>query len=678
MSPTPDKSSEASSSSHEASSSSGAQYDPISIALYNQKGGIGKTTATFNFGYILSEVFKKRVLMVDADPQMSLTCLVHGDSWEDSAVQEEYYSKCEQERAKGSYITLADIFSPTMSHDDARVTETDRAEHIVLTKVQDEYKNLFIIPGNLDIGELEQPASTGIEGVRFYKGVPPSFVKVIKAFAKKNKIDIILFDLGPSVGGWNQSIIMYSDYFCVPYLPDFLSKKGMDNFLLKATRSWSETFSTKLKLESMPKFLGAFPQRSLVRKSKPKKGLSQSDKADRHSTRKPVQSFKTWILKAHQSIESKLADLQAKGFLGENFKYKLSLGIPEFHSLALDVQPSGRPISDTGYQHLHVVHESGSARSLKPQERARKAVYHIAFKKVVAQFLLNMSTAHQNQLGVETMKEAGLASLLSDDIPVPPELLELRDSRGIDIGSQDYYSNDHVKALLEHYVVNEDAVILAPMQGDQAFADRGQLRQTLSDRLQLFLKSDNDYVAYYIPFNLGHNHWVLAIMEVRVDSHKVAVLYFDPMGEGISDELDTILSQVASDNAFDYESSSHGDQLQYDGFNCGTWIIEYGRAVASNPEHPHPFPPANINACRHDHLQQLDALGVDRPGASSSPAPRPASNSRSKHPRATRASQRTSIDRLGVFGAASAADHARANKRTTADPVEGHRDKRSR
>lgn len=34
--------------------------DPITIAVYNQKGGIGKTTANFNFGYILSQELGKR------------------------------------------------------------------------------------------------------------------------------------------------------------------------------------------------------------------------------------------------------------------------------------------------------------------------------------------------------------------------------------------------------------------------------------------------------------------------------------------------------------------------------------------------------------------------------------------------------------------------------------------
>ena len=49
------------------------------ISLFNDKGGVSKTTTTFNLGWMLAEQGHK-TLIVDADPQCNLTALVLGYS----------------------------------------------------------------------------------------------------------------------------------------------------------------------------------------------------------------------------------------------------------------------------------------------------------------------------------------------------------------------------------------------------------------------------------------------------------------------------------------------------------------------------------------------------------------------------------------------------------------------
>ncbi|WP_176502137.1 ParA family protein, partial [Lactiplantibacillus plantarum] len=47
----------------------------VVISFANQKGGVGKTTTVSEVGENLARVYNKKVLMIDIDPQSSLTTL---------------------------------------------------------------------------------------------------------------------------------------------------------------------------------------------------------------------------------------------------------------------------------------------------------------------------------------------------------------------------------------------------------------------------------------------------------------------------------------------------------------------------------------------------------------------------------------------------------------------------
>lgn len=62
------------------------------IALFNHKGGVSKTTTTFNLGWMLAAK-GKRVILVDTDPQCNLTGMtLKEETEEDEARIENIYN----------------------------------------------------------------------------------------------------------------------------------------------------------------------------------------------------------------------------------------------------------------------------------------------------------------------------------------------------------------------------------------------------------------------------------------------------------------------------------------------------------------------------------------------------------------------------------------------------------
>lgn len=114
------------------------------ITLYNHKGGVSKTTTTFNLAHLLSEN-GSRVLVVDADPQCNLTELLLAKLIEETdAKQEDQNIEIE---LPGT--SLLQLMQPRISGDRADVDIAD-----VKTVVVNNYMEL--LRGDVSLSEIEE------------------------------------------------------------------------------------------------------------------------------------------------------------------------------------------------------------------------------------------------------------------------------------------------------------------------------------------------------------------------------------------------------------------------------------------------------------------------------------------------------------------------------------------
>ena len=301
------------------------------ISLFNHKGGVSKTTTTFNLGWTLASKNHK-VLVVDADPQCNLTAYTIGlnshddfDTFYDSKKNDDIYSS----------------ISPII--DGLRL----ESQAILQTKTQN--SNLFIAAGNIGMAELDVSLSIGLASgkfVNFAKQFIGAFYATIKTTMERYEYDFVLVDMSPSASALNRCILMSSDYFIVPTSPDFFCYQAI-NSLANMLPSWSEDFQVfrdrKIKNplpKHPPRMLGIISQ-----KYRPYKSNAGKDKA---------KSFQRWIDKIQMASKYVLAsslhkvemvvdeDIFTKHVQDEN-PYNL-ISIPDFNSLIAVSQEHNKPI----------------------------------------------------------------------------------------------------------------------------------------------------------------------------------------------------------------------------------------------------------------------------------------------------------------------------------------------
>lgn len=182
------------------------------IAVVNQKGGTGKTTTCENLGVGLA-LEGKRVLLVDTDPQASLTVSL-GNPYPDN-------------------------LSPTLS---------DMMGKIIMEKsiapgegILHHAEGVDLMPANIELSGLEVSLVNAISR----ETVLRQYLDTVK-----QNYDFILLDCMPSLGMLTVNALAAADNVLIPVQAAYLPAKGLEQ-LLETINKVRRQINPKLKIEGI-------------------------------------------------------------------------------------------------------------------------------------------------------------------------------------------------------------------------------------------------------------------------------------------------------------------------------------------------------------------------------------------------------------------------------------------
>jgi len=194
-----------------------------SIAFFNNKGGVGKTSLVYHLAWMFSEL-GLRVVAADLDPQANLTTMFLNED------------RLEEIWPIGKHpLTIQGVVEPILRgtgdiRDPYTETITDR---------------LHLLPGDLGLSYFEDKLS---QAWPLCHNRDEAAFRIMTAFFRASLIasesleaELVLIDVGPNLGAINRAALIASDYVAIPIASDLFSLQGLRN-LGPQLRTWRQSW----------------------------------------------------------------------------------------------------------------------------------------------------------------------------------------------------------------------------------------------------------------------------------------------------------------------------------------------------------------------------------------------------------------------------------------------------
>jgi cellulose biosynthesis protein BcsQ len=195
-----------------------------SIAFFNNKGGVGKTSLVYHLAWMYSDLGLS-VVAADLDPQANLTSMFLSDE------------RLEQLWGGSKAATVFSALQPLL----------EGTGDVATPIVEDVQPGLGLLVGDIGLSGAEDELSSQWPAAMDAKPrafrVLTGLARILEVAARERGADLILIDVGPSLGALNRAAMIAAERVVIPLASDLYSLQGLMNLgptLRRWRTEWAE------------------------------------------------------------------------------------------------------------------------------------------------------------------------------------------------------------------------------------------------------------------------------------------------------------------------------------------------------------------------------------------------------------------------------------------------------